>query len=161
MKGRQTHFACQSVTRGSAGFGSWSLAVTRGGHESANLTGSSRGDSLSYNAKNQTTEVTYNGQTLSPLVYADLDQSERTRAGAGEFYSSPLGVQISRRAGESTYYTRDNRGELVGERLADGSRWYYLKDGLGSVTAVINEDGSQVADRYAYDPYGQSEACAQ
>jgi RHS repeat-associated protein len=44
---------------------------------------------------------------------------------------------------------------FLGQRLPDASRWYYLKDGLGSIVAVINGNGSTVANRYAYDPYGK------
>jgi RHS repeat-associated protein len=55
---------------------------------------------------------------------------------------------------QATYYTRDNKGNLIGERTPDGNRWYYLKDALGSVVAVVSGSGA-VANRYGYDPYGR------
>jgi RHS repeat-associated protein len=42
------------------------------------------------------------------------------------------------------------------KRTPDGSHWYCLLDGLGSVVAVINSSGSTVANRYGYDAYGKS-----
>jgi RHS repeat-associated protein len=120
------------------------------------VSGNSAGVSLSYNAKNQITAMTYGGQTISSLAYADLGQTERTQAGGLSFFSSPRGVQIQKSAAQSTFYTRDNKGNLIGERLPGGARWYYLKDGLGSTVAVINESGSTVSNRYGYDPYGKS-----
>jgi YD repeat-containing protein len=134
----------------SPGVSSWSY------DGNGNVSGNSAGVSLSYNAKNQITAMTYGGQTISSLAYADLGQTERTQAGGLSFFSSPRGVQIQKSAAQSTFYTRDNKGNLIGERLPGGARWYYLKDGLGSTVAVINESGSTVSNRYGYDPYGKS-----
>src|SRR5205814_982976 len=119
------------------------------------LTGSSVGGSLTYNSQNQTSAITWNGQTLSGMTYTDLGQSERTAAGSTTYATSPLGVQISATGGANTYFLRDGKGNLLGQRLPDSSHWYYLKDGLGSVVAVINGTGSTVANRYGYDPYGK------
>jgi RHS repeat-associated protein len=128
-----------------------SYSYDRNGNE----TGTSTGDSFSYNAKNQTTAITHGGTTLSGLSYADADQTQRTAAGATSFANSPLGVMIAKTGGSSTYFVRDNQGQIIGERTPDGSHWYFLKDGLGSVVAVVRGDGSQIGARYAYDPYGQ------
>jgi RHS repeat-associated protein len=107
--------------------------------------------------------ITYGGATISSLSYADVDQTERTQIvtslATTNFASSPLGVMIAKTAAtppQSTYYVRDNRGNLIGERTPDGSRWYYLIDGLGSVVAIINDSGSSVPNRYDYDPYGKT-----
>jgi RHS repeat-associated protein len=132
----------------SPGVSSWSY------DGDGNVSGNSAGASLSYNSKNQTTAVTYGGQTLSPLAYADLSQTERTQAASTSFASGPLGVQIAKSGATSTFYTRDDKGNLIGERTPDGNRWYYLKDGLGSVVAVISQSGS-IGNRYGYDPYGK------
>ncbi len=51
---------------------------------------------------------------------------------------------------------RDNRGSLIGQRTPNGNHWYYLKDGLGSIVAVIDGTGTQVKNRYGYDAYGNS-----
>ncbi len=63
---------------------------------------------------------------------------------------------ISKSGTSSTYYVRDNKGHVIGERTPDGGHWYYLKDGLGSVVAVVSSDGSQIGARFGYDPYGKS-----
>ena len=44
----------------------------------------------------------------------------------------------------TSYFTRDNTGLLVGERLPGGSRFYYLYDGLGNVVALTGSSGAVV-----------------
>ncbi len=121
-----------------------------------NETSTSSGASFTYNVKNQTTAITRNGITLSPLTYADADQTERTVVGSTTLANGPLGPMLAKSGGTSTYYLRDSRGQLIGQRGSDGSHWYFLKDGLGSTVAVISGNGSQIGARYGYDPYGQS-----
>jgi RHS repeat-associated protein len=118
-----------------------------------NETGNSGGSSFSYNAKNQTTAITFGGTTLSPLTYSGSDQTQRTAVGATILDNGQSGVAISTTSGISTYYLRDTNGQLVGERIG-GSHYYYLFDGLGSVVSVISGDGLTVSNRYGYDPYG-------
>jgi RHS repeat-associated protein len=119
-----------------------------------NLTGSSSGWSLSYNAKDQTTSMTKPGGTaLAPMAYAAGSQTLRTQAGQTSFVNSALGVAGATTAGGTDFYTRDNRGTLVSLRAASGSRYYYLFDGLGSVVGLVNSGGSKV-NAYSYDPYG-------
>jgi RHS repeat-associated protein len=119
-----------------------------------NLTGSSSGWSLAYNATNQTTSITKPGGTaLTPLVYAGADQTERTLAGTTSFVNSALGVASATTAASTDSYTRDNRGTLVSLRAASGNRYYYLFNGLGSVVGLVNGSGAKV-NTYSYDPYG-------
>jgi len=120
-----------------------------------NLAGTSTGASLSYNPKNQTTAITYGGATLSPLTYSGGDQTQRTAAGGTTFSNGPAGLQIATVGGASTYYLRDSQGKLIGERIG-ATHYYYLTDALGSIVAVTSGDGISVADRYGYDPYGQT-----
>jgi RHS repeat-associated protein len=103
----------------------------------------------------QSTAITWNSTTLSPLGYADAGQTERTQAGSVNQYSSPLGLVIDKVGTSRTHYTRDNNGNLIGQRNPDGTRWYYMKDGLGSVVAVINEAGTTIGHRYGYDAWGK------
>jgi len=112
--------------------------------------------SMSYNAKSQATSITAGGSTLAGLTYACADQTERTTAGSTSFASGPSGLSISKTSGSSTYFIRDSAGGLLGEKTPDGNHWYYLKDALGSIVALINGAGSSVANRYGYDPFGKS-----
>lgn len=128
-------------------------ATTYSFDANGNETGSSTGTSFSYNPKNQTTAITFGGTTLSPLAYTGPDQSARVTAGSTTIDNGPSGVQIATAGGSSTYYLRDNNGNLLGERLG-GSHYYFLYDALQSVVAVISGDGLSIGDRYAYDPYG-------
>jgi YD repeat-containing protein len=41
-----------------------------------------------------------------------------------------------------THYTRDDNGNLIGQRNPDGTRWYYLKDGLG-LSGCCHKRGGQ------------------
>jgi RHS repeat-associated protein len=118
-----------------------------------NLTESSTGASFSYNAKNQTTSITYGGAALSNLAYTDQGQQNRISAGSTTFDNNMAGTAISTTSGTSTYYLRDDQGNVLGERLGS-SYYYYLTDAEGSVVAVISGDGQTVSDRYGYDPYG-------
>jgi RHS repeat-associated protein len=120
-----------------------------------NETGNSAGASFSYNAKDQSTAITDNSSTLSPLTYADAGQTERTAAGSTTLSNSPSGVQISTNMNGTSYYTRDDKGNLIGERLFNGLHWYYLEDGVGSIVGVIGATGVATGDRYHYDPFGR------
>lgn len=92
------------------------------------------------------------------MTYAGSTQDERTKAGNTTFTSGFGGVTIASEpallGSSNTYYTRDDRGNLVSERLPSGT-YYYLFDGLGSVVALTDVNGA-VANRYAYDPYGNA-----
>ena len=120
-----------------------------------NQTSGPGGASFSYNAKNQTTAMTDNSQTLNPLTYADVGQAERTVAGSTSFTSTPLGVDNAYSGSSHTYTMRDATGGLIGEKVPDGTRYYYFVDGLGSVVAVMDSVGT-IVNRYGYDPYGKS-----
>jgi RHS repeat-associated protein len=121
-----------------------------------NLTGSSSGLTIAYNALEQTTSVQTTGSSLSPIGYAGIGQTERTSAGGTTYASGANGLQVSTTSGAATYFDRLPSGGVVGERLSDGSHWYYLVDGLKSVVAVISGDGLTIGDRYSYDPFGNT-----
>jgi len=121
-----------------------------------NETGTSLGGSFAYNAKNQTTAVTYGGVTLSSLNYSGERQTLRTSAGSTNFDNGPFGLQLANTGGNNTYYLRDSGGNLIGERIGSNHYYYYLTDVLGSIVAVISGDGLTVGNRYGYDPYGNT-----
>lgn len=93
------------------------------------------------------------GSSALSFSYADADQTERVSAGSTDFTDSVLGLGVAKTGTASTFYTRDNKGSLVGQRTPNGS-FYYLFDGLGSVVGLTNASGTKVAS-YAYDPYGR------
>ena len=118
-----------------------------------NLTGSSDGLAIAYNDANQTVQIdTDDGATLN-ATYAGQGQLDRVSANDTTFVSSILGVTGQTVGGVHTGWTRTPTGQLVGQR-DDTGRVYYLTDALGSITAVVNQDG-QVVNRYRYTPDGQ------
>ena len=86
------------------------------------------------------------------IAYTGASQVQRTAAGGSSFRHGLLGLSSAADGGGTTSYTRDQRGNMVGQRAPAG-RYYYLFDGLGSVVALTDSAGN-VANRYAYDPYG-------
>ena len=60
------------------------------------------------------------------------------------FKHSTLGLTSQTDGSGTSYFTRDNTGLLVGERLPGGSRFYSLYDGLGSVVALTDSSGAVV-----------------
>jgi YD repeat-containing protein len=117
-----------------------------------NRTGNSAGQALVYNAINQTASVTPAGGSAVAMAYTGASQVQRVAAGGSGFQYSALGLNRQTDSAGTTYYTRDAQGELLGQR-APGGRFYYLYDGLGSTVALTDSAGN-VANRYAYDPYG-------
>ncbi len=139
-----TYNAANELTSGPAG--------SYGYDADGNETSSPQLSNLSYNTKNQTSSITPSGGSAQSMAYADVGSLERTADGSTTLVSGAFGVDRSTTSGTSTYYIRDNSGNLLGEVVA-GSHYYFLHDSLGSVVAVINGSGT-VSDRFAYDPYG-------
>src|SRR5258708_11783758 len=87
------------------------------------------------------------------MTYSGADQNQRVQADGTSYVNAPLGIsQASSK--RTTYYTRDNRGNLVDERTSSGT-FYYLFDGLGSIVGLTDSSGNlEGNERYVYDPYG-------
>ncbi len=102
-----------------------------------NLTGSSAGLSLSYNALNQTASITPPGGSAIGMSYAGDSQVERVAAGSRSFTNSALGLSLAADGSGTTAYIRDNQGKLT-EQRTPGGNYYYLFDGLGSVVALTD-----------------------
>src|SRR5579885_2498371 len=113
-----------------------------------NLTGSTDGNSFSYNKKNQTTAI--DGNSYS---YSGPDQTERVTLNSASDAYSGLGLSYETTSGNTTYYTRCSCGMLLNERLPGGGKYYYLFDGQGSVVGLTDSNGNEV-NAYDYDPYG-------
>ena len=102
-----------------------------------------------YNAKNQTTAV-----GSHTFTYADTGQSERTASGGVTYLNGLLGLTGR---SDPIYFTRDNKGNLIGLRQGAGSgstNNYYTPDILGSVIGVTSSSGLTDTALYTYDPYG-------
>jgi len=128
--------------------------ITLGYDANGNETGRSAGlTAFTDNQANQTTSITPSGSSALSLTYAGQTQTSRDTKGGTSYANSLLGVSSETTNGTTTYYTRDNGGRLIGERIGSNS-YYYLFDGLGSVVAVTDGTGA-AADTYTYDPYGQ------
>ncbi|GIF75450.1 RHS repeat-associated core domain-containing protein [Asanoa siamensis] len=144
-----------------------------------NTTGSSTGWQFTYNSvNNQTTEITAPGRaTHAPISYAGPEQTERRRSGSVTYVTSALGVASATSTlpgppgsgaapndteparGTTQYFTRDPGGNLIGLRT-QGSRYYYLVDGLGSVVGLVDGTATKV-NSYSYDPYGNQLSASQ
>jgi RHS repeat-associated protein len=102
-----------------------------------------------YNAKDQLTSITPQGQAARPMSYTGPGQFLWVGAGSTTFQNSGLGLTRE----NSTSYTKDDDGFLLGMRTST-SNHYYLLDGLGSVAAVTDASGNVVAT-YSYEPFGK------
>jgi RHS repeat-associated protein len=147
-----------------------------------NLKERSDGLKLDYNATDHTTAITpplAAGGAAAKLTmgYSGLDQTQRVclqRGSTSDDHCDPnattattftydeLGIGPSSvdpgTPGEApSDYTRKPRGGLVSLRRG-GNTFYYVRDRLGSVIALIGFNSSTsepfIANRYAYDPWG-------
>jgi RHS repeat-associated protein len=113
-----------------------------------NLTGQTSGQSLAYNGKEQTTGIGSNSYT-----YSGPSQQDRVQINGATLDYSGLGVSQQTDSSGTTYFTRCSCGLLNNERIPNGSRYYYLFDGLGSIVGMTSDSGSKV-NSYDYDAYG-------
>jgi RHS repeat-associated protein len=107
----------------SAGYGH-SIAVVPGTitytHDgNGNLTGSSAGLALAYNAKDQTTSVTPPAGTALAMTYTGASQVQRVAAGGDGFKHGLLGLSSRADGGGTAYYTRDAAGTRFRQRFYD------------------------------------------
>jgi RHS repeat-associated protein len=115
--------------------------------------------SFTYNPKDQTSNLTRNGNN-EDTTYFGQGQAQMTTKGSTLYHNDMLGMSI--RNGSSTYdaFTRTPDGQPIDQRMRDKTtgtinRYYYLADGLGSIVALVDSAGSTTAvSTYKYDPYG-------
>lgn len=115
-----------------------------------NTTPADRYSTFAYDVKGFTASIKV-GAATTAFAYADIDQTERTKAGPAAFSNSPLGHSATVQ-GSRTNYTRTDTGGLVSQRSPAGTH-YYLFDGLGSVVGLTDVSGN-LTNTYRYDPYG-------
>jgi RHS repeat-associated protein len=99
------------------------------------------------------------GCTLK-YAYAGTDQNEALNTGWEKLVYGRVdqfgmpGLQSFETHGETWYVDRDSGGAPLGFTVDGEHDNHYVLDGLGSVVAIIGEDGEEVAN-YKYDPYGR------
>ena len=118
----------------------------------ATIAGTSTAISLAYNNRNQTSSITPSGSGAQSFTYADTNSANRTASGSTTFDSSGSSIVRQTTSGTSTSYIRDAQGNVLGEHIGSTS-YYYLHDNISSIVGVVSSTGT-IADRYAYDPYG-------
>lgn len=131
--------------------------VTYGYDANGDLVSSSGGLAAAYNVAKQTTDFKpTSSASNTTFEYAGEGQAERTKKNSTIFLDSVLGLSTE---STLTSYVRDNTGALVGMRvpvsLTAKKRFYYLRDALGSVVAVTNDQGAVVRRHVYGDPYGE------
>jgi RHS repeat-associated protein len=122
-----------------------------------NATTATTGDTLAYNSLDQTTADTSGGNTTAALSYAGDDETDIETSGATGYQSDLTGVdQVSLTInGTPTTIAVQSTpaGKAYGE-VVQGSAYYFLFDGNGSVVAVTDGSSQSVDNTYSYDPYG-------
>ena len=144
-----TYNANNELTTGPDG----SYSYDKNGNQSSN----SSGQSMSYNAKEQTTSITPSGQPATSLSYLGAGQASLTQVGSATLSDDLLGVGYRTDSTGATYYTHDNTGNLLNERNPAGSYYYYIPDAQNSIIDLTDSSGN-TANTYSYDPYGQTTA---
>ncbi|WP_446696829.1 RHS repeat-associated core domain-containing protein [Streptomyces lonarensis] len=104
-----------------------------------------------WSAFSQLTGVTVAGQEYAG-EYASSDNSERVRLGDTHFHHGPLGLSATTTDEADTGFVREPGGTL-NSFTRDGRSHYYITDAIGSVVAVIDEDGDRL-NAYSYSPRG-------
>ena len=102
----------------------------------------SRGTVTTLNASSYTTFGAGNDEELSRST------------GSTSYTTSALGLATETNSSLLTAYDRTPNGEVVGIRSGT-SRSYFVKDALGSVTAILDATGAGVGG-YSYSPFGES-----
>ncbi len=125
-----------------------------------NLTGTSAGQSFTYDPFNRMTQAVGAGGTATYTYNGDGLKVQRIGPdGATRYYYDGIRpIWETDGAGSMTaQLDRDIFGNLLSRREASGTRRYYYPDGLGSTIALTDETGSVVASML-YDAWGQVRA---
>jgi hypothetical protein len=96
------------------------------------------------------------GGTATTLGNVGPNQFERRTVGSTTQTNGALVVNPDKTGTTSTYYRRDDDGQLVSLRVGTtGSPHYYGFDGVGSVSVLSDTAGAK-SRSYSYDPYGNT-----
>ncbi|WP_375432076.1 DNRLRE domain-containing protein [uncultured Friedmanniella sp.] len=127
--------------------------------KAGNNLGTSTGP-ISYNAQGQVDQIS-SPSGAGPVAMTYLDQGNNIRLSAGNDTfagGGKLGTTARTTSYGTTFYTRDNNGQILNEH-GYGGTYFYLLDRLGSTMALIDTNGAK-AGSYTYDPYGKTTATA-
>ncbi|RII06862.1 tRNA(Glu)-specific nuclease WapA precursor [Streptomyces sp. YIM 130001] len=109
-----------------------------------------------WNDHSQLTGITQ-GDTDYKARYGSTDNSERIQFGDTTFHHGPVGLSSQTSRGVDMDFTREPNGQLNSFRTETPTRsestYYYLTDALGSVKAVVDDQGEKV-NTYYYSPRG-------
>ena len=109
-----------------------------------------------YDYKNHLTQITYPDGTKNWFEYgADgVRQTKRTTASAVQFIYDGFNViqEVSNVTGQTTAEYFQGPMGVLKQRRSNQDYWY-LSDGLGSTTALVNS-AETVTDTYAYEAFG-------
>jgi RHS repeat-associated protein len=113
---------------------------------------------FTYNNLNQTTGITNPaGASNQVMSHAGSTQDERLTRGNTTYANGAFGVQTEVTSGQATRYRYDDTGAVLVRQGPGGASdaQYYLRDGHGSIVAMVSTTGTIVAN-YTYDPYGKT-----
>ena len=113
-----------------------------------NQTGSTNGLSTTYNSQNQAVTVGSNSYS-----YSGTSQQDRVSINGDTEVYTGLGLSTIKMISGTTEFVRCSCGLLNNERTSNGSKYYYLFDGLGSIVEMTDSSGNAV-NSYGYDPLG-------
>ncbi|WP_299952993.1 RHS repeat-associated core domain-containing protein [uncultured Modestobacter sp.] len=140
------------------------LTMTGYAHdESGNTTSSPELGTITYNATEQMTQresaagrATYSYAGTNQVEMLTMAKPGDTRTityGRNDANGLPL-IGAYNAEGGTSYIAHDPNGTPVAIRAFTGQTHYYAEDGLGSTTALINQDGNTTG-LYDYDPSGE------
>jgi RHS repeat-associated protein len=110
-----------------------------------------------YNGFDQATSVTPSGGSTTALAAAGTTNTELRTQGSTTLTQGIPGEQVLSTGGSPLYVQRSPDGGLLALVVGAGStatnEYYYVLDGQGSVTNLVDATGVERA-QYGYDPYG-------
>lgn len=128
--------------------------VTYAYDANGNLTSSSDGWALAYNARNQTTAITPPGGTKQAMTYLGAGQTELFTRDGLSYLNNGLaaGQSVARRGSDA--YLRSPDGRLHSQRSGAGKHYYLFRVDPGASVAALTDQSGAVAVRYHRDPFG-------
>ncbi|HET8601328.1 MAG TPA: RHS repeat-associated core domain-containing protein, partial [Segeticoccus sp.] len=167
--GNRTSVTVDGTTTQTLGFNAGNQITDTGYHfNAAGQQNHSPGNGvLSYNAAGQMTSQS-SSSTDSAYTWAGpgMDELLSSKVTGGDTYDYVYGrtdtnglpvIDSVAKNGTTSYLTNDPDGTPLAMRLAGGQADYYVRDGQGSIVALIDGTGATTGT-YTYDPYGNQTA---